>query len=265
MAPPLHNDQVKTEAFSWLRRQDMDIGWNMAAYMGVRASRELEVVSHNLANASTLGFKRELLNNWQLNPPQDILSDQPEAAQYVDVRSHDLGQGSIHETGKDTDLALQGPGFFKIQTPQGIRYTRNGNFRLSPDYQLVTQEGYTVLGKNGPITLNSLDKDFTFDAEGGIHMDKNLSDQILVVDFANPQDLRPWGQTFLIPGPQAGFEQETPTTRILQGNIEESNVDLVAESINLIDIQRRYEAYLKVLDTFTTSDRKVVDEIGQQA
>jgi flagellar basal-body rod protein FlgF len=241
----------------------MDIGWNMAAYMGVRASRELEVVSHNLSNASTLGFKRELLNNWQLSPPQNPLVGEPEAAQYVDVRSHDFNQGSIHETGKDTDIALQGPGFFKIQTPQGIRYTRNGNFSLNPDLQLVTQEGYQVMGKNGPITLDSLDKDYTFDAEGGVHLDKNLGEQILVVDFANPQDLRPAGQTFLVAGPQAGPEQEAPTTRLLQGNIEESNVDLVKESINMVDIQRRYEAYLKVLDTFTSSDQKVVNEIGQ--
>jgi flagellar basal-body rod protein FlgF len=241
----------------------MNIGWNMAAYMGVRATRELEAVSHNLANASTLGFKRELLQNWQLSSARDSLSGDPEAAQYVDVRSHDFGQGSIHETGKDTDLALQGPGFFKVQTPKGIRYTRNGNFRLDPDKQLVTQEGYQVMGKNGPITLDSLDKDFAFDAEGGVHLDKNLGDQLLVADFANPQDLRPWGKTCLEAGPQAGPEQEAPDTRILQGNIEESNVDLVKESVNMVDIQRRYDAYLKVLDTFTGSDRKVIEDIGQ--
>jgi flagellar basal body rod protein FlgG len=86
----------------------MDIGWNMAAYMGVRASRELEVVSHNLANASTLGFKRELLNNWQLNTAQNPLIGEPEAAQYVDVRSHDFNQGSIHETGKRDGVNLAG-------------------------------------------------------------------------------------------------------------------------------------------------------------
>ena len=241
----------------------MDLGWNMAAYMGVRATRELEAVSHNLANASTAGFKRELLNNWQLSPPANSAS-WTEARGYVDVRSRDLEQGSIHETGKDSDLALQGPGFFKVQTPQGVRYTRNGNFSLSPDYQLVTTEGYTVMGKNGPITLNALDKDFTIDPEGGVHMDKNLGDQILVVDFPNPQDLRPQGHNYLVAGPQAGEEQEAPTTRILQGNIEESNVDLVAESINLIDIQRRYEAYLKVLETFASTDNKAIQDIGQQ-
>ncbi|MFZ2089136.1 MAG: flagellar hook-basal body complex protein, partial [Desulfobaccales bacterium] len=125
----------------------MDIGWNMAAFMGVRASRELEVVSHNLANASTMGFKRELLNQWQLSAAASPLTGWSDNAKYVDVRSKDFNQGSIHETGKDTDLAIQGSGFFKVQTPHGVRYTRNGNFRLSPDFQLVTQEGYTVMGK----------------------------------------------------------------------------------------------------------------------
>ncbi len=242
----------------------MDNGWNMAAYMGVRASRELEVVSHNLANASTVGFKRELFNTWQISPQTNSRQGQVNAKNYVDVRSRDLEQGSIHETGKETDLALQGPGYFKVQTPQGIRYTRNGSFGLSPDYQLITPEGYTVMGKNGPITLNALDKDFSFDAEGGVHMDKNLGEQIQVVDFPNPQDLRPVGHNYLAAGPRAGEEQETPTTRVLQGNVEESNVDLTAESINLIDIQRRYEAYLKVMETFAASDRKSIDEIGSQ-
>ncbi len=243
----------------------MDIGWNMAAYMGVRAMRELEVVSHNLANASTAGFKRELLNNWQITPPDLPGPGQLEAANYLDVRSRDFNQGAIHETGKETDLALQGPGFFKVQTPQGVYYTRNGSFHLSPDFQLVTKEGYAVLGKNGPITLDSRDKHFSFDGEGGVHLDKNLADEILVVDFPYPQDLRPQGQTYFVPGPLAGEEMEPKNLRIVQGSIEESNVDLVAESVALVDIHRRYEAYIKVLETFAANDRKVVEEIGQQA
>ena len=120
------------------------------------------------------------------------------------------------------------------------------------------------MGKNGPITLNALDKDFSFDAEGGVHLDKNLGEQIMVVDFPNPQDLRPRGQNYLVAGPRTGEEQKATTTRILQGNVEESNVDLTSESINLIDIQRRYEAYLKVLETFANTDNKSVQDIGQQ-
>ena len=243
----------------------MDIGWNMAAYMGVRATRELEMVSHNLANASTAGFKRELLNNWQVTNPDPPGPGQLQAANYLDVRGRDFSQGSIHETGKETDLAIHGPGFFKVQTPQGIRYTRNGSFYLSQDFQLITKEGFMVMGKNGPITVDSRDKLFNFDGEGGVHLDKNLADEIVVVDFPNPQDLRPQGQTYFVPGPLAGEEMEAKDFRIQQGSIEESNVDLVAESVALIDIHRRYEAYLKVLETFTANDRKVVEEIGQQA
>jgi flagellar basal-body rod protein FlgF len=243
----------------------MDIGWDMAAYMGVRAMRELGVASHNLANASTVGFKRELLHNWEVTNPQLLGAGHPEAANYVDVRSRDLSQGSVHETDSETDLAIQGPGYFKIQTPQGIRYTRNGNFYLSPDYQLVTKEGYAVLGKNGPLNLDSRDKYFSFDGEGGIHMDKSLSEEMLVVDFPNPQELRPLGQTYFAAGPLAGEEKEAEDFRLVPGALEESNVDLVKESIDLVDIHRRYEAYIKVLETFAAQDRKVVEEIGQQA
>jgi flagellar basal-body rod protein FlgF len=243
----------------------MDIGWNMATYMGVRAMRELEMVSHNLANASTTGFKRELLNTWEVRNAQMLGPGPPEEAHYVDVRSRDFSQGAIHETGNETDLALQGPGFFKIQTPQGFRYTRSGSFDLNPDYQLVTKEGYLVQGKNGPITLDARDKYFEFDLEGGVHMDKNLADEILVVDFPYPQDLRSQGHTYYVPGPLAGEEMEAEKVRVIQGSIEASNVDLVAESIALVDIHRRYESYIKVLETFTAHDRKVVEEIGQQA
>ncbi|MGQ9688129.1 MAG: flagellar hook-basal body protein [Desulfobaccales bacterium] len=243
----------------------MDLGLNMAAYMGVRAARELETISHNLANASTAGFKRELLNNWQLASSGTALAGWEEGPRYVDVRSRDFGQGAIHETGNETDLALQGRGFFKVQTPRGFRYTRNGSFTLNAEFQLVTPEGYLVMGKNGPLTLDARDKRFGLDDQGGIHMDKNLADQILVVDFPNPQDLRPEGHNFFVPGPLAGEEMEAAEARVLQGNIEESNVDLVSESVALIDTQRRYESYLKILETFTSVDRKVVEEIGHQA
>jgi flagellar basal-body rod protein FlgF len=242
----------------------MDIGLNMAAYMGVRATRELGMVSQNLANASTRGFKRELFNNWQVAPPTPTLNGDVEGPFYVDVVSRDLGQGSLHETGSETDLALQGPGFFKVQTPRGIRYTRDGGFSLNAEYQLVTVEGHPVMGKNGPLTLDSRDKRFGFDQEGGIHMDKNLSDQIVVVNFPNPQELLPEGHNLLVAGPRAGEEVDAENTQVLQGNIEMSNVDLVTESVALIDLNRRYESYLKLLETFVTADRKVVEEIGQK-
>ena len=168
-----------------------------------------------------------------------------------------------YTTGNDTDLAIEGRGFFKVETPQGPRYTRNGCFRLSPERQLVTVEGYPVLGKNGPITLDAMDQKFSIDEQGGIHLDNSLSDQLAMVDFPNPQDLRPQGSNFFATGPDAGGEMEAKEARVLQGMVEESNLEPVKEAVNLITIQRSFETYLKVLDAFAASDRKVVEDIGQ--
>lgn len=231
----------------------MHLGYDMAAYMGVRAERLLGVVSHNLANTATPGFKRELLNLWRLPP------EPGKAAGFVDVAGRDFSQGPLMVTENDTDLAIEGPGFFKVETPQGIRYTRDGAFRLNEQWQLVTREGYLVLGKGGPITLNALDQQFGIDEEGGIHLDRSLSDQLLVVDFENPQALRPLGQTYFVSAPDAGEEREATGSRVLQGMLEASNIDPVTESVNLITIQRSFEAYLKLMDTYADSDRKVLE------
>jgi len=264
VALPLRQIPRKQGVLQMPGRKDMAIGYDMAAFVGGRATRELDIASHNLANSSTTGFKRELLNVWEIKASKESADGPSQAANYVDVRSRDFGQGSIHETENDTDLAIQGPGFFKVQTPNGIRYTRSGSFQLSTDRQLVTKEGYQVMGKNGPIGLDARDQKFGIDEQGGVHMDGSLSDELIVVDFPNPQALLAEGQTYYVPGPEAGEEMEAQNARVIQGSIEESNVDLVAESIALMDIQRRFEMYLKVVETFSANDRKVIEEVGQQ-
>jgi flagellar basal-body rod protein FlgF len=242
------------------------IGWDMTTYMGMRASQEFELLSHNMANASTPGFKQELLSLWRVespNEPTDSLGQRP--GYFLNVRSRDYSQGSLHETGNENDFALDGPGFFKVQTPQGVRYTRNGTFKLNAERQLVTKEGYLVLGKSGPITLNSVDQNYYMDPEGGVHMDKSVGDQIAVADFANRQGLAQQGKCYYAATPQSGTETSPPDTKIRQGEIEESNTDPTAEMVQLINIQRSFEVYLKVLDTFAAKDRKVIEEIGTPA
>jgi len=244
----------------------VQVGWNMTAYMGMRASKEFDLLSYNMANASTVGFKQELLHLWRLEAPEEPANELGQRpAYFLDVRSRDYTQGSLHATGNENDFALDGSGFFKVETPQGIRYTRNGVFRLTKDRELATQEGYLVQGKSGPITLNANDQDFYVDQEGGIHMDKSLGDQIAVVDFDNPQGLLQQGKNFYMSTPESGLEKEALTTKVRQGEIEESNLDPTAEIVQLVNIQRNFEAYLKVLDTFVAKDRKVIDEIGTPA
>lgn len=244
----------------------MEIGWDMAAYMGLRASKELDLLSHNMANASNVGFKRELLSLWRLEAPGEATDKLGEkAAYFLDVRSRDFSQGSLHQTGNDTDFALDGPGFFKVQTPQGIRYTRDGTFRLTKDWELATQDGYLVQGKSGPITLNANDQNFYMDQEGGVHLDKSLGDQMAVVDFINPQGLLLQGKNFYMATKESGHEIEALSTNVRQGEVEESNTDPTSEMVQLMNIQRNFEVYLKVLDTFVAKDRKVIEEIGAPA
>jgi flagellar basal body rod protein FlgG len=246
----------------------MQLGWDMAAYMGTRAIRELDLVSHNLANASRIGFKQDRLFLWQLESAKISPAEarQPQPASYLDVRGRDFSQGAVHYTEGETDIALEGPGFFKVETPRGTRYTRDGSFILNPDRVLQTREGYKVLSKNGaPIALNSIDQKFSIDEQGGVHMDNSLGDQIAVVDFPNPQALTLEKGGYYASGAGSGSEMEAPNARVLHGKIEESNVDPLMMAVKLIDIQRGFEAYLKVLDTFADNDRKVVDEIGKTA
>jgi flagellar basal-body rod protein FlgG len=231
--------------------------------MGMRASQEFELVSHNMANASTPGFKQELLSLWRLEAPgdpTDSLGQHP--GYFLNVRSRDYTQGSLHATGNDTDFALDGPGFFKVETPQGVRYTRNGEFQLNADRQLVTREGYLVQGKGGSITLNANDQNFYMDPDGGVHLDKSLGDQITVVDFSNPQGLTQQGKSFYAATLQSGQETDSLTAKVRQGEIEESNLDPTAGLVQMINVQRSFETYLKVIDTFAAKDRKVIEEIG---
>jgi len=244
----------------------VQIGWNQAVYMGTRAGSEFELLSHNMSNANTPGFKQELIRLWGVQSPKDIPNELGQVPSYfINVRSRDLTQGALHETGNDTDLALDGPGYFKVETPQGVRYTRNGQFQLNPDRQLVTQQGYLVLGKNGPITLNSIDQKFYIDLEGGIHMDNSLGDQLAVVDFPNPQALALQGGNFYAATSESGGETTPITTKVRQGEVESSNFDPTSEVVQLVNIQRSFEAYLKVLDTFTTKDQKVIELVGMPA
>lgn len=231
--------------------------------MGLRTSTEFELLSHNMANASTPGFKQELLRIWGVQSQSDTpdLLGQTDT-QFIDVRSRDLSQGSLHETGNETDLALNGPGYFKVQTPQGIRYTRNGSFQLNQDRQLVTREGYQVQGKNGPLSFNANDQNFYIDEEGGVHMDQSLGDQLEVVDFPNPQGLEVQGGNFYAATTDSGTETPTTATKVLQGEIEESNFDPTGAMLQLVNVQRSFEAYMKVLDTVNANDQKAIEQVG---
>lgn len=226
----------------------------------------LEVIANNLANINTNGFKKDALFVEMLNDPGIAPvgqgSDVPPGVRLL--RLTDYTEGSLVQTNNPLDVALQGEGFFVVQTPQGVRYTRNGNFSLALDGTLVTQEGYPVLGNDGQIKFPDLQKvareSVAINAAGEISLGKTPVATLRIVSFEHHDRLRKaGGAMFLVdPSDDPGMrELELPTVR--QGFLEESNVDGIAEMIEMIEMTRHFESNQKAIASQDATLEKVLE------
>lgn len=229
----------------------------VAALGAFRQQHRMEhVIANNLANAETAGFKKEVPAFSQ------ILSQAGERFQFqgdTDLRIAFL-QGDIRKTGNDLDLAIEGPGFFKIQTPEGVRYTRGGNFTLNKDKVLVNSEGFPVLGEGGPITIYG--QNVTIKMDGSVASGANEIGKIDLANFTDLGILKKEGKNLLNLNDEVR-EEKVPDPQILQGALETSNVNAVEEMIQLLDAHRSYEACLKAIQSDDSMDSKAVNELGR--
>ncbi|MCK7614867.1 flagellar basal-body rod protein FlgF [Roseibium sediminicola] len=220
---------------------------------------QLNVVANNMANINTSGFKSQnLLFEEYLMPIAEAteFETQDETLSYVlDYKTHtDFDNGSFKLTGNDLDLALEGDGFFVVQLGDGTEaYTRNGAFHLDSTGQLVTSEGRPVLTNAGPLTFTREDGLIEIAEDGTISTQLGVRGQVRVVTFEDNQALQKIGET-LYQGENAGFPDRV---RVVQGALEQSNVDGIYEVTRLIEITRTYESVAKFL--------KDADELRQQA
>lgn len=205
--------------------------------------RSLDVVANNIANSSTTGFKRQGVQfETYISRPS---FKQSTSFVYDRATFRDTTPGTIKSTGNPLDLAIQGDGYFQIQTPQGVQYTRAGAFRTDNQGQIVTSGGLPVLSDAGqPISLSEDASDITISGDGtitaqiGTATSRAQLGRIGVVQFENDQALEPTEANLLTTN-----QTPTPVTEsvIAQGSIEDSNVKPVLEMTNLIQIQRAYE------------------------
>src|ERR1017187_7645878 len=161
------------------------------------AYRSIDVIANNPANASTPGFKREAAKFEefivQVRPAEDQTA--PQSLSFVKDAGvmRDLGQGELRSTGAPLDFAINGKGYFTVQTPAGMRYTRDGHFTLDQNGQLVTSDGYPVQGDGGAITITPDDGNVSVGPDGTISSILNgASNQIgklQIVDFANERTM----------------------------------------------------------------------------
>jgi flagellar basal-body rod protein FlgF len=233
------------------------------------AYRAMDVIANNLANVSTPGFKREAAKFEefvaQMRPSEEQKG--PQSVSFVKDAGvmRDSSQGNFEQTGATYDLAIQGKGYFAVQTPSGTRYTRDGHFSLDANGNLVTSEGYQVQGDNGAITIAPTDGDINISPDGTISsVVRGIGNQLgklKVVDFANDAALTKEGGN-LYSTSQAPI---APThTGLRQGSLEASNVQPVIEISHMIEVMRAYEATATLSKSQEDMMLQAIDKLGQQ-
>ena len=232
------------------------------------AYRAMDVIANNLANASTPGFKREAAKFEEFITRMRPAEGQKSAPSVSFVKDagvmRDSGQGNIEQTGAPYDVAIAGKGFFAVQTPAGMRYTRDGHFSLDANGNLVTSQGYQVQGDGGAITITPNDGDISIAPDGTIssvvHGVGNQLAKLKVVDFADPSALVKQGSNLYS---TAQTPNTPPTVNVRQGALEASNVQPVIEISHMIEVMRAYEATANLSKSQEDLLRQAIDRLGQ--
>jgi len=164
------------------------------------------------------------------------------------MQATDMRPGPVKPTGRDTDIALMGPGFFVVQTPDGDRYTRAGSFSVNDQKQLITPEGYPVMGDNGPIVLGR--ESFAVGNDGTISVDGKAQGRLRIVDFEDTSVLQHEGANRLLaPDDLEPVPVPAGQIAVAQSHVESSNVNAVQTLVAMITAQRAFEVQTKVLTT----------------
>lgn len=256
----------------------------------IAQSTKLDTIANNIANVNTPGFKRdqqvfsEYLTANEKEPstnpiPRDVAAIesfynmQGGDKSYVHEKGTytDFSQGSLKRTGGQLDLAIDGPGFFEVSTPTGIRYTRAGNFTLDGNGRLVTKEGYPVLKKAEPGTPET-ERMIQFTGEapssitdsGFVFQGEDELGQLSLVNVSNPDSLMKIGNNLY--GPRPSFTTETnpiPSPSLKQGFLETSNVNVVQEMTDMITTHRIFESTQKAIGAYDGMVDKLVNVVGK--
>jgi flagellar basal-body rod protein FlgF len=239
----------------------------------VALARELDVVANNIANLNTTGFKSDGAVFEEFISPTasvDNFMSADRRVSFVHDRATwiDLSQGTLERTGNSLDVAIDGRGFLAVQTPGGERYTRNGGLQINNNGELVTSEGYQVLGESGPITFQPKDRNITISQDGTISVregnnatTESQRGQLRVVKFDQPGLLQKDGSS-TFKAPANATSQTDKTSRIVQGTIEKSNVRSVMEMTRMIEVTRSYTQIANLLAQQSDLQRTAIEKLA---
>ncbi|OIQ93725.1 flagellar basal-body rod protein FlgG [mine drainage metagenome] len=226
--------------------------------------REMEVVANNMANANTPGYKAEqmMFRDYVVKAKSPISPFGRKVDFVQDVGMlRDTREGPMTQTHAPLDVALHGEGYFVLDTPAGPRYTRQGHFRLDQNGMMVNSAGYPVTLTNGqPVVFAPNETQITVAGDGTVSTENGVIGQLHVVRFDNEQTLRNAG---------SGMYQTTDTAlnvdrpSVVQGMLEESNVQPVVEVTKMMTILRNYEGVQKMIDGEDTRQQKAMSVLSQ--
>ncbi len=205
---------------------------------------QMDTIANNLANVSTPGFKNEQIL-FQEYLAQAVAADDVSFVQDIGV-ARDFREGAFSKTSNPLDVAVSGRGWLEVDTPNGMRYTRNGHMAMSAEGRLVTTAGNPVLDENDrPITVPPGSDSITISADGTVSADRQAVGRLKLVQFDNEQLLRAEGdslyRTDAPPAPASG-------ARVVQGMIEESNTRPIVEITNMISALREFQAAQQIIE-----------------
>lgn len=222
--------------------------------------REMGVVANNIANMNTPAYKtermifREFIEKPEPNQPLSFVQD-------IGM-SRNLTEGPIATTGNDLDLAISGPGYFSVETPDGVRYTRHGRFQLDGQGQLVTSQGAPVLSDGGaPVTVPIGSGALTVSADGTVSGAGGRIAKIGLSEFENPGALKRDAYELYEAGDQAAAA--ATESKINQGMLEQSNVQPVLEMTRMIDIHRAYDAASRLVPSNHEQAMRAINKLAR--
>ncbi len=274
-------------------------------------AQNVDVIANNLANSDTLAFKKDLptfqeylsstqRDHTQVDIPRGPIKDKDlypldgrdQSFVIVDGTYTNFRQGALRVTQSPLDIALDGPGFLEVATPNGVRYTRQGSLHIAPDGRLVTMDGHPVLASQpggitppSPVTRNPAEVNqdapseagrfinlrdrgahFSITDAGEIYAGEDLVAKLSVVEFADTKTLRKQGGSLFtapdVRGAQPTITQAAKTT-VRQGVLETSNVNPIEEMTNLIKANRLFEQDLKAMKTYGEMMQREANDIGK--
>lgn len=269
----------------------MEKGIFTAVSGAIAQSEKLDTIANNLANVNTPGFKRdqqvfqEYLTAYEKEPTAITVPRIPASIEsfydtqggdkaYVDTAGSytDFSQGSLKVTGNKFDFAIEGDGLFEVGTPQGVRYTRSGDFTINNEGTLVTKQGFPVLKDGGAgapaagreIKFSMNQADVSVGADGTIMAGNQNLGKMALVKVTNKDSLRKVGANMysLKDNMESGL-QATSEAKISQGMLEGSNVNIVREMTEMITATRVFESTQKAIQAYDSMNGKAANEISK--